>query len=65
MQIPFPFRHFPLRRMQDAKSAMQVPEDMLQSADNVAHFAYGGIQIARRVMHSADNGKPPLWVGFS
>ena len=65
MQIPFPFRHFPLRRMQDAKSAMQVPEDMLQSADNGRHFAWDGMQIARRVMHSADNGKPPLWVGFS
>lgn len=65
MQIPFPFRHFPLRRMQDAKSVMQTPEDMLQSADNGTHFAWDGMQIARRVMHSADNGKPPFWVGFS
>ena len=64
MQISFPFRHFPLRRMQDAKSVMQVPVTILQSADNWTRFAWSGMQIARRVMHSADNRKPPLWDGF-
>lgn len=65
MQVPFPFRHFPLRRMQDAKSVMQTTEAMLQIAESVAHFALGGMQIAGGVMQSADNVKPPLRDGFS
>lgn len=52
-QIPFPFRHFPLRRMQDAGGVMQgaertsqTPEDVLQTAEGGAHFPEDGVQIA-------------------
>ena len=70
-QIPFPFRHFPLRRMQDAGGVMQgaerisqIPADVLQTAEDGVHFPEDGMQSAMDVTHCADNVKPPPRGGF-
>ena len=55
-QIPFPFRHFPLRRMQDAGGVMQDAGGVMQDAGGVMQGSERIAQTPEDVLQTAEDG---------